>query len=649
VSKFVFKKLFEPVQIGSMKLKNRIVMPPMVTNYATAEGGVTERLKAYHAARARGGVGLIIVEASYVHPNGKGFSHQLGLYKDDLIPGLRGLVDAVHAHGARIAIQLYHGGRQTSSRVTGSPIVAPSPLPWAEGQEVPRQLTAEEIHALAEAFGEAARRAKEAGFDAVEVHGAHGYLINEFLSPHSNRRSDAYGGTSENRMRFPLEVVARVREKVGPGFPVIYRLSAVEFVPDGLTLEDTTAFARKLVEAGVDAIHVSAGIHASSAWIIQPMAIPQGCLVEYAAAIREAIGARIPVIAVGRIKEPAMAERILQEGRADLVAMGRALLADPDLPRKVAEGKTDDIRKCIACNQGCIDRLFKDLDITCLCNALAGHETEYDLTAPAREKKTVLVVGGGPAGLEAARVAALRGHRVVLYEASDTLGGQMRLAAIPPHKEEVNDLVTYLAGQVAKPGVTVERGKGADAETVKAVKPDVVIVATGAVPAAPAIPGIEADSVVNAWDVLDGKAAVGQKVLVIGGGLVGCETAEFLADRGKEVTVAEMTPDVATDVGPLTRGLMLERLARKQVKILTGTKVQAIEADGVTVERDGRVEKIAGIDTVVIAAGAAPNTEFVESLGETREGITFYTVGDCAKPRRIIDAIHEAFRTAYQI
>ncbi|MGQ9497439.1 MAG: oxidoreductase [Desulfotomaculales bacterium] len=643
-----FIKLFEPVQIGAMQLKNRIVKPPMVTNYATDDGAVTERLKAYHAARARGGVGLIIVEAAYVHPGGRGFSRELGIYADDLIPGLRTLADAVHAHGAKIAIQLYHGGRQTSSKVTGSPIVAPSPIPWAEDQEVPRELTVEGIRALVDAFGEAARRAKEAGFNAVEVHGAHGYLINEFLSPLSNRRTDAYGGTLENRMRFPLEVVAKVREKVGPDFPVIYRLSAVEFVPGGLTMEETAVFAQRLVEAGVNAIHVSAGIYASSAMIIPPMAVPRGCHVQYAAAIREATGARVPVIAVGRIKDPAMAERILQEGKADLVAMGRALLADPDLPRKAAEGRPDDIRKCIACNQGCIDRLFKDLDITCLCNALCGHEAEYDFPAPAAEKKTVLVVGGGPAGLEAARVAALRGHRVILYEAGEALGGQLRLAGKPPHKEDMQDLESFLTTQVAKLGVVVELGRGADAGTVKAVKPNVIVVATGAIPAMPAIPGIEMNHVVPAWDVLDDKVAVGQKVLIIGGGLVGCETAEFLADRGKDVTVVEMMPDVATDVGPLTRAPLLERLDRKKVRLLTGARVQTIEADGVLVEREGRVEKLGDIDNVVIAVGATPNLEFVRSLGETG-GTAFYTVGDCAKPRRIIDAIHEAFRVASQI
>lgn len=644
---FKFEKILEPIQIGPMKVRNRIVMPPMVTNFAAADGSVTERFKAYHQTRAKGGVGLIIVEAAYVHPSGKGFQNQLGIYKDELVPGLRNLTEAAHSYGAKIAVQLHHAGRQTTSKVTGMSIVAPSPIPCPVKQEMPKELSVGEIKELVEAFRQAARRAKEAGFDAVEIHGGHGYLVNQFISPYSNKRTDEYGGTLDNRMKFPLEVIRRVREEVGEDFPIIYRMSAEEYVAGGLTLEETKVLAQKLVEVGVDALHISGGVYESSAMIIQPAAIPQGCFVENAHAIKQAINGKVPVIVAGRIKDPVMAERILREGKADLVSMGRALLADPELPKKVSEGKVQEIRKCIGCNQGCIDRLFQDIDIICLANALTGRESEFDVETPAQNKKKVLIIGGGPGGLEAARVAALRGHEVVLYEKQAELGGQMRIAAVPPHKEEVNDLAAYLINQVEKSGAVIEKGKEADIKTVQEIKPDVVIVATGSEPIIPKIPGVDQEKVVTAHEVLKGSASVGEKVVVIGGGLVGCETAEFLADQGKHVTVIEMLDDIAVDVGPLTRALLLNRMAEKNITVLTKSKVREILADGVIIEKEEGTEEITGIDTVVIAVGSKSNNDLLKYI--EAEGIPVYTIGDCVKPRKIIEAIHEGFRQAYSL
>ncbi|MDI3500957.1 MAG: hypothetical protein PWP22_728 [Thermoanaerobacter sp.] len=646
-SSLEFEKLLEPIQIGPMKLRNRIVMPPMVTNYAAADGAVTERFKAYHQARAKGGVGLIIVEATYVHPSGKGFQNQVGIYKDELISGLRELTETVHKYGAKIAVQLYHAGRQTTSKVTGMKVVAPSPIPCPVKQEMPKELSVDEIKELVESFGQAARRAKEAGFDAVEIHGAHGYLLNQFLSPYSNKRTDEYGGSFENRIRFPLEVVRRVREEVGGDFPIIYRMSAEEYVPGGLTIEDTKIFAQKLVEAGVNALHISGGVYESSAMIIQPAAIPQGCFVENAAAIKKAINSKIPVIVVGRIKDPLMAEQIIREGKADLVSMGRALLADPNLPQKVSEGKIQEIRKCIGCNQGCIDRLFQDLDITCIANALTGHETEFDIENPAEKKKKVLIVGGGPGGLEAARVAALRGHEVILYEKQTDLGGQMRIAAVPPYKGEINDLANYLINQVKKSGIAIVKGKEADMKTIQEVKPDVVILATGSEPIIPEIPGANQKNVVTAHDVLKNAVIVGKKVVVIGGGLVGCETAEFLADQDKEVTVVEMLDDIAIDVGALTRVLLLNRMAEKKITVLTKSKVREISGDKVIIESKSGTQEITGIDTVVMAVGSKPKNDLLKSIEE--ENIPVYAIGDCIKPRKFIDAIHEGFRIAYNL
>jgi len=411
-----FEKLFEPIKIGTMEVKNRFVMAPMITNYAASDGSVTDRFKAYHKARAKGGVGLIIVEATFVHLSGKGFSNELGIDKDALVGKLTEVTDTAHEHGAKIALQLYHSGRQSHSAVTGGPLFAPSPLACPVCGETPLEMTKQDIEDMITAFGEGARRAKAAGFDAVEIHGAHGYLVGQFLSPYSNKRTDEYGGSFENRARFPLEVLAKVRNAVGKDYPVLYRLSSEEFVTGGLTIEDTRKFATMLVDHGIDAIHVSGGVYESAAMIIQPAAVPQGVYVSNAAAIKEAIGSRVPVIVVGRIKDPAMAADIIHDGKADMIAMGRALLADPDLPSKLQAGTPEEIRRCIGCTQACIDRLFQDQDIACLGNPLTGREWQYNLEEKAATRKKVLVIGGGPGGLEASRVAALRGNDVFLYE-----------------------------------------------------------------------------------------------------------------------------------------------------------------------------------------------------------------------------------------
>ncbi|BBB90222.1 MAG TPA: FAD-dependent oxidoreductase [Methylomusa anaerophila] len=642
-----YDKLFETVKIGSMVLKNRFIQPPMVVNYCSSDGHVTDRYIAYIRARAKGGVGMIVTEATYVHSSGKGFINELGIYKDELIPGLKKLTAAVHEEGGKIAVQLYHGGRQTSSATTGMPIMAPSPIPCPFVGEMPKEMTEEDIREIVEAYGEGARRAKDAGFDAVEIHGAHGYLINQFLSPYSNKRSDEYGGSLINRARFPLAVVQKVREIVGPDFPVQYRMSAEEYVEGGLTVEDTKAFSIMLVDNSVNAIHVSGGVYESAAYILPPAAIPQGVYVNNAAAIREAIGAKVPVIVAARLKNPDMMVEIVEAGKADMISIGRTLLADPEFPNKLKTGKLEDIRKCTGCNQGCVDRLLAAQDIGCLGNPLTGHEGEFNLEKKAANKKKVLVVGGGPGGLEAARIATLGGHNVFLYEKSDKLGGLLNCVSLAPHKDEFEELKNFQIAQIEKLGVHVTLNQSVDGAVIDRLQPDVVIMATGSQPIKLKIPGLENVRVKNGEEILFG-ATFGKSAVVIGGGAVGCETAEFMADKGAKVIIVEMQEEAAKEVGLLERALLLQRLAQKGVTILTGGAAQEVTAKGeLIIKRNGGEEILRGIDTVVLAVGYKSVTELEDVLKEKE--VPYVKIGDCSKPRKVLDATWEAFHECYSL
>lgn len=494
-------------------------------------------------------------------------------------------------------------------------------------QGQPKELTVDRIHELVKEFGGAARRAKEAGFDAVEVHGAHGYLINEFLSPYSNKRTDEYGGTTEKRERFPLEVVQRVREVVGPDFPIIYRISTDEFVDGGLTSQDTCEFCKHLVAAGVNAVHCSGGAYQTACRIIQPAPEAVALYADNAAAIKQAIGESVPVMVAGRIKDYDVAESILEDGKADFIVMGRALLADPEVVHKMEEGRFDDIRRCLSCNQACIDKLFVGLPIGCMINPMTGHEYEYDLF-PADNKKNVLVAGGGPGGLEAAQVAALRGHTVTLCKKRDHLGGQMVQAAEPPYKGALKVYLDYQIRTLKDMKANVRCGKEITVEDIKAMGADEVILATGSDPIRLNVPGIDLPCVAEAHDVLDG-AKTGNTVAVIGGGLVGCETAEFLLKQGKKVLLIEMLPQIAGDMGVCALQSMMARLSGANLEIHTSSKLKEIGGDGIVVEKDGREEKQGGVDTVVMAVGSKSNKTLEEGLKAS--GIAYHAVGDCVK------------------
>jgi len=636
-------KLFEPIKIGTMKLRNRIVMPPMGTNFASEDGFVTKRLVNYHVERAKGGVGLIIVEGAYVEPRGKGSVRQLAVDHDNKVSGLKELAASIQANGAKAALQLFHGGRQSHSLIIGTQPVSASEVFCRTTQETPRALTIEEIQDVIEAFAEGVRRTKAAGFDAVEIHGAHGYLINQFLSPLTNKRTDKYGRDVKDRTRFLLEILKLARDKVGSNYPILCRINGDDYIEGGLTLEETKEIAQMLEAAGVDALHISGGIYDSPVPVgTAPMAVPRGHMVHLAAGIKRVVS--VPVIAVGRINDPELAEKILQEGKADLISMGRALLADPELPNKAATGASDDIRRCTACDE-CIARLFFNEDVACSVNAALGKEEEYRIVK-AKVSKRVLIVGGGPAGMEAARVSALRGHDVVLYEKSDRLGGQLNLAVVPPRKEEMKSLAQYLESQIRKLGVRVVLGEEGTPLLVEKIKPDVVFIATGSVPTIPEILGVEGDQVVTAHDLLAGKASAKERVVVVGGGMVGAETAEFLAEKSKKVTILEMLGRIGIDMVPMAILMLYQRLKKLGVAMITNAKVQKITENGVVYEKDGMKQTVEA-DSVVLAAGSKPDISLMKVLeGKVAE---IYAIGNAKETGNVLEAIHEGSRLAREI
>ena len=640
-----FAKLLEPTRIGSMELRNRIVMPPMNMQLANVDGGVTERKIAFYEERAKGGAGLIEIGALCIDDEiGRTAYPQLSIDGYKYTPGLSDLVDHVHGQGAKICPQLHHVGYNLPflEATGGRPPVAPSDIacPYLPGIRA-RELSVNEIQIIVEKYVRAAALAHHAGFDGVGIQGAHGFsLVSHFLSPATNKRTDEYGGDLRRRARFSVEIVKGIRARLGRAFPVIFRLSGDEYTKGGITLEDTKGIARMLEEAGVDALHISAGNSSSpdSFWAtIPPMDVPHGCHVHLAESIKQVVS--VPVITVGRINDPEFAESILQEAKADLVAMGRALIVDPELPNKVAEGRLNEIRKCIGCLQDC-DADF-GLRVKCAINADVGKEREYTIT-PAKNRKRVLVIGGGPAGMESARIASLRGHKVTLLEKSRKLGGQLLLSEVLPHKKDVRNLIDFLAYQLRKLRVKVELGKEATSKLVERMNPDVVIVATGATPLLPSIPGVAQGGTVTAWDTLrlHGRNIVGENVIVAGGGGVGCETAEFLAMLGKRVTVVEMLQDIATELPSKRRYFLKRRLGERRVQIMTGSEIEEVTAKGAVIQDRASGKRFDLEGRLVLALGATPNDELAGRLhGRVRE---LYPIGDCVRPGEFLKQFMKA-------
>lgn len=641
MKQFKSNPVFQPITIGNVQLKNRLVVSPMVTVYCDPDGMATEQFIAYHEAKAKGGWGAIIVEDYAVSPYGRGF-WTAGLWNDEQIPSHRELTERIHAAGSKIIAQVYHCGRQTSPAITGRNPYSASPLPCPVMGVVPDELTIPEIKEIVSLFGDTALRAKKTGFDGVEVHGGHGYLIAQFMSKYSNKRGDEYGGSLMNRIRFPLEIISDIRKKCGPDFMVMFRLSADEKVPGGRTIEDTKIIAKKLEKQGIDAVHISAGTYESTWAIIPPMNITTGWIVDYAEEVKKIVD--IPVMTVGRINDPYMAESILNADKADLIAMGRASLADPELPNKFERGDYDEIRHCIACQQGCLERLFDNEPIRCLVNPTLGYEYLNEFKKADVPKK-VTVVGAGPAGLEAARTAAEAGHKVTLYEKSDHLGGQFASAVIPPTKGEMSAYVSWAQRQLKKLGVTIKMNAGYSVDLCREENPDTVILATGAVPIKPPIPGIDGENVVIADDALWGRVVTGPKVVVAGGGMIGCETATYLASLGRDVTVVEVLPVIAGDEEYTRRLLLIESMRAAQITVRTNTKVVGIEEGSVLLENNGEECKI-DADTVIVALGMEADSSLAEDL---KDMVSVKIVGDAVKSRNALEAIREGFLAALDI
>ncbi len=662
--------LFSPIAINSMTVRNRFFMAPMGLHY-TPDGFINERTVAFFRERAKGGVGLIDVGGCRIHELAGGASF-IGIDDDKYIEGLGRLTAQVHAYGAKIIAQLYHPGSSIHAfMLPGKTPISSSEVRSEFSGQLPRALLREEIPWVQGHFVEAAIRAQKAGFDGVDILGSAGYLISQFLSPIRNKREDDYGGPLENRMRFALEIVDKVRGAVGKGFPIFFKMAANEFMKGGNGLREARIFAVELERAGVDCIITAGGWHETKVPQMV-MSVPAGTWLYMAKTLKEVV--RIPVVTCNQMRDPLVAEAALRDGVADMVGMARQFLADPHYPLKVQEGRLGDINYCIACLQGCFDRAMQMQPVSCLVNPMVGREGEWAVEAVAVPKR-VVVVGGGPGGMEAAMVLASRGHKVTLHERSGSLGGQLPIVASPPGRKAFDLLRRYLSGQLIRHGVEVRLNSEADVEKILGEGPDAVVLATGGEPMVPSIPGVDLPHVHRAWDVLMGIADVGRDVVVLGGGATGCETALFLAMKGtldaealrylflqdaedvetlkgllttgtKKVKLVEMLPKIGQDIGASTRWAVLQDLRRHRVEIVTRAEARRITPHGVVVVVDGK-EVLLECDSVVLALGTVSVNPLEGALEGKVPGL--YVIGDAKRPRKALDAVHEGFEVGISI
>ena len=632
------KHLFSPVRLGRMDVRNRLVMPPMSVNFGVDEQGfVTEQHWAYLAARAKAGTGMIVVGGGAVHPDGLDLPRMPPVWDDRFIPGLSRLAAEVQKHGARIGLQLLHGGRQAFHGRR----VAPSPLPsLAVVKGVPRELTRDEIIELVVCHAEAARRARQAGFDFVEIHAAHGYLISEFLAPNANQRTDEYGGAFENRTRFLLEILAAIKKRCGRDYPVGVRYNGEDYVESGWTLSEALRLAPLLQATGADWLHVSAGVYGSMPVTIPSMYEPFGCFVHLAQAVKGRV--TIPVIAVGRIKDPVMADRIIAEGKADLVSMGRAHIADPELAAKAAQGRLHELRACIGCCRGCIESVLALQEATCVMNPEVGREYVLErIRFQTLQSKKIVVVGAGPAGLACARLLALRGHHVVVVEEQDRVGGALVYASKPPGRGELYEMVEYFMAELKRLGVDIRLNTLVDENLLGQLAPAAVILATGANPKIPEIPGL-LDSgleLATVLEVLSGQVAPGTRVVVLGSDQAAMVTADFLADGSRDVVVLG-GEHFAAELSPNDRTSLRRRLAQSGVKLYKRAFIREFRDEGIVVEHAGGQEILIGFRDLVIAEGFRPERRLTALLN--RLGFETHLLGDAKSPRTLLEITAEA-------
>lgn len=632
-----FHHLLQPIEIGPLLIRNRVMMPAMATCYATSDCQVTEQMIGYYARRAEGGVGLIIIEAVCIdNPGGRAIPHQLCIDQDRYMEGLSRLAEAVRSRGAKVALQLHHAGPNT--HLEGAHPVAPSPVPMLHRPNaIPRELSRGEIKEIVRKFALGAGRAKRSGFDAVELLCAHGYLLNRFLSPHANRRQDEYGRGREGRAKILEEILAGIRREAGNDFPILCKLPGDDYVEGGIDIEESIALANMLKELGVNGLTITGGSSEAKFIHIGPMEYPPAWQVHLADRVKQKV--KIPIAAISKINRPELAEKILGENQADMVALGRALIADPAFVRKAEKNEAERIIPCLGCNH-CLDRIVDEgKALRCSVNPLTGRE--YDLrVVPAGRSRKILVAGGGPAGMEAAAVLASRGHRVVLMEKNEKLGGQLLLASAPPGKEEIRNFTDYLSRELEKNGVEVHLNAKVTGRVIEERKPEVLICATGAVPLTPSIPGRDRENVFSSWDALRNLDQATGQVVVIGGGMVGCEVASFLAEKGRKVILVEQLEEVGLDIGPSLRKFEMARLQNAAVTVLTRTEACEITREGVVIQSPGE-KKLLPADTVVLAMGSCPDTELLQEMRAA--GIEVYAVGDCIAPRKIVQATSQGF------
>lgn len=653
----MFKRLQTPGKIGNLQVKNRMIMAPMAMQEPDKDGVISDRMIEYYVERARGGVGLITTVGLFVTPSEESIP---GIWDDKFIPGIKRLVDAVHKAGSKIAVQLATSGGRVDFTHPNAASDMPGDIPrgtWdylKAPYKKPKILNTAELDEWVERHTAAAMRAQEAGADAIQVHGAGPYLVADLLSPWINTRTDKYGGNFESRAKYCVDLVKMARKRLGKDFPIIYKFTADQRVDGGFTLSDGLVLAQMIEEAGADALDVVSGAFSSTCWYIPTQAHPEACNRQMSAAIKG--GVNIPVFLGGKIGDPFLAEEILERGDADFISLGRPLIADPEFPNKALKGRVEDIRKCLFCHV-CFQRVIWSMDDLlgrsggrCTVNPRAGRESVVKAPISAKSVKKVLVIGGGPAGMEAARTASIRGHDVTLWEKSDKLGGLLNVAVIPPHKKDLSNLLEWDLNQLKKLPVTIELKREATPVMVASFAPDVVIVATGSTPLTPDIPGLEENKtskVVTALDVLEGKKEVGEWVVVLGGELVGCETAEYLADRGKKVIITRRSDLMAVDVPGCTRTLLLRRLEEKGVIMMPRVNYEEITQAGLVVSSGESRRTLLKADSIVLAVGASPNNYLYHQLkGRVSE---CYAVGDCVSPRHLLEAIEEGADVASKI